>query len=50
MKRQDYQNPTTKVVQLKQRCGILSGSGEKISGSNATLNATYTEETWVEEE
>ena len=49
MKRQDYQNPTTKVVQLKQRCGILSGSNQKISGSNATLNATYEEEDWTEE-
>lgn len=28
MKRKEYEKPTMQIVQLKQQCQILSGSGE----------------------
>ena len=40
MKRTDYQKPTMKVVELRQQCCILTGSGQ----SSASMNVTYEEE------
>ena len=43
MKKEDYQKPTMKVVKL-QHCGMLMTS----KSNQAALNATYSEEDWVE--
>ena len=39
MKKKEYERPTTKVVQLKQRSRILAGSPV-----SATMPGTFTEE------
>jgi len=43
MKRKTYQRPTTMVVELRQQCCILSGSG-LTQGKSATMTVTYEEE------
>lgn len=43
MKRQDYQRPEMKVVELRQQCHILAGSGEGL-GKSASMSVTYDEE------
>ena len=40
MKRTDYQKPTMKVVELRQKCCILTVSGDR----QATMTVTYEEE------
>ena len=40
MKRNDYQKPTMKVVQLKHKCHIMAGSSYETSGEGRTsINA-----------
>lgn len=48
MKRKDYQKPTMKVVELQQRTTLLTGSETEPKG--ASLNVTYTEEEWPEQQ
>jgi len=43
MKQKKYQRPTTMVVQLRQQCCILSGSGEPKLGAN---RQEYESEEW----
>lgn len=43
MKQKKYQRPTTMVVELKQRCCILSVSGEHQRGAN---RQDYESEEW----
>ena len=44
MKRKYYKRPTMKVVELKQRCHILAGSGQKSAGvQDYTVNGYYEE-------
>ena len=45
MKRKDYEKPATRVVELQQRCQILTVS----DSSSATISITYEEENWIEE-
>ena len=42
MKRTDYQKPTMKVIELRQKCCILTGSGE--NSASAGMSVTYDEE------
>ena len=41
MKRKDYEMPTMQVVELRQKCQILAGSG---SVPVRQMNVTYDEE------
>ena len=43
MKRKDYQRPQMRVVELRQQCHILAGSG-LTQGKSATMTVTYEEE------
>ena len=46
MKRSDYQKPTMKVIELKQKCRLLTLSGqvENNPTSAAAMNVVYEEE------
>ena len=43
MKRKTYERPAMKVVEMRQRCGILAGSGEPQRGAN---RQGYESEEW----
>ena len=43
MNRKDYQRPQMRVVELRQQCHILAGSGEGL-GKSASMSVTYDEE------
>lgn len=44
MKRKDYQKPTMKVVEIRQRTTLLTTS----TNTSTQLEVTYTEENWDE--
>ena len=41
--KREYQRPQMQVVELRQRCCILAGSGEGL-GKSASMSVTYDEE------
>ena len=41
--KRQYARPQMRVVELKQRCHILAGSGEPL-GKSASMSVTYEEE------
>lgn len=45
MERKDYQMPTMKVVELRNRTQLLAGSGEEVHDGDvdATMNGTFEE-------
>lgn len=49
MKRKDYQEPTMQVVELRQQCHILAGSGEGVNANRSGYGAANTA-TWGDEE
>ena len=46
MIKKEYKKPTVKVVQLKYKCHILSGSPETLQGHSKS--GEETEDTWYE--